>query len=100
MSTMGDRVRQVRNERGWTQKELAKRAKVKQSVISALENGQPGTPFIVEIADALGVNVYWLRKGRGPKLLSKFQELTKDLSEGEQGLVDAYVALLRAGKAA
>lgn len=97
---MGQRVRQVRIERGWAQPELARRAKVKQSVISAIENGQPGTPFIVEIADALGVSVYWLRSKRGPKNLTEWQDFGKDLSEAEQEAVKAHVRYLRASKVA
>jgi len=97
---MAERARQVRKERGWTQPELARRAGVRQSVISAIENGQPGTPFIVEIADALGVSVYWLRSKRGPKYLTKWQEIGMDLSEAEQELVAAHIKFIRAGKAA
>ncbi len=98
---MGDRVRQVRKERGWTQKDLAKRAKVPQSSVSNLETGgHKGSPDIVEIATALGVSVYWLRNYRGPKLLSRWQELSLDLTPAEQQAMDAYIQFLRAGKVA
>lgn len=101
MSALGDRVRQIRKERGWTQMQLAKKAKIPQSSVSTLESGsQKGSPHIVEIALALGVNVYWLRSGRGPKLLTKWQEIGQDLSEAEQDLVERYLQLLRAGKVA
>lgn len=101
MSALGERVRQVRKERGWTQEVLAKKARVPQSSISMLESGSHrGSPHIVEIADALGVNVYWLRKGRGPKYLTKWQELRQDLSEAELDHLEAYIRLMRAGKVA
>lgn len=101
MSALGDRVRQVREEKGWTQKRLAEKARVPQSSISNLEIGKhKGSPHIVEIANALGVNVYWLRSGRGPKLLTKWQETVQDLTEVEQDLVERYLQLLRAGKVA
>lgn len=101
MSALGDRVRQVRKERGWTQTELAKRAKIPQSSVSNLETGgHAGSPNIVEVALALGVSVYWLRNGKGPKYLTDLQELALDLSEPEQQAVAAYIKFLRAGKVA
>jgi transcriptional regulator with XRE-family HTH domain len=101
MTALGDRVRQVREERGWTQTELAKRAKIPQSSISTLESGQTkGSPHIVEIALALGVSVYWLRSNRGPKSLTQWQQLGLDLTEPEQQAVQAYIQFLRAGKVA
>jgi transcriptional regulator with XRE-family HTH domain len=35
---IGKRIQQLREERGWTQQELAQKAAVKQPVISRLEN--------------------------------------------------------------
>lgn len=101
MSALGDRVRQLRKERGWTQTQLAKRAKVPQSSVSTMETGnQKGSPHIVQIAIALEVSVYWLVSGRGPKFLTKWQELGNDLSPAEQNAVEAYIQFLRAGKVA
>lgn len=101
MSALGDRVRQVRLERGWTQKELARRARIPQSSVSTLETGgQKGSPHIVEVALALGVSVYWLRSNKGPKILTRWQEIGLDLSEPEQDAVAAYIQFIRAGKVA
>jgi transcriptional regulator with XRE-family HTH domain len=53
------RIRELREARGWTQIELAKRAAVRQATISAIEAGQTsGIDFDVleRLADALAVD--------------------------------------------
>lgn len=54
------RLRRLRQAKGWTQVELAKKARVTQALISQLEAGEKATPSIVHIlriAKALGVTV-------------------------------------------
>jgi phage repressor protein C with HTH and peptisase S24 domain len=70
MASIGDRVRTTREERGWSQAELARRAGtgVSQRTISNLEtNRNQSSRQLVSIARALGVNPIWLESGRGPK---------------------------------
>ena len=53
-------IRELRLKRGWSQSELARRAGVKQSIISYIENGKTKNPRIdtlSAIATALGVPV-------------------------------------------
>jgi transcriptional regulator with XRE-family HTH domain len=54
------RLRRFRQARGWTQVELAKKARVTQALISQLEAGKKASPSVVplmRIAKALGVTV-------------------------------------------
>lgn len=65
----GDNViRELRQKRGWTQTELARKAGVKQSVLSYIESGKTKHPRIdtlSAIASALGVSVQKLLKKAG-----------------------------------
>ena len=54
------RLRRLREANGWTQVELAKKARVTQALISQLEAGKKASPSVVpllRIARALGVTV-------------------------------------------
>ena len=56
------RLRQARAEKGWTQPELARRAKVATATVNQAETGRR-VPFVVsqqKIARALGVPREWL----------------------------------------
>ena len=68
--TVGQRVREIRKERGFTQDGLAKLVGVKQETVSQLENGKSKeTRLIASFAKALKVNSYWLETGKGDKYL-------------------------------
>lgn len=63
-SGWGDVVRRLREERGWTQAQLAQRAGLDQSQVSKIEGGaREGATFetVGKIADALGVGTDYLR---------------------------------------
>lgn len=54
------RLRRFRQAKGWTQVELAKKARVTQALVSQLESGKKGSPSVVpllRIAKALGVTL-------------------------------------------
>ncbi len=64
MATLGENLKALRKARKLTQKELAKKSGVKQSVISDLETGTAKTTgSILELANALGVTAEELKKG-------------------------------------
>lgn len=64
MATLGENLKTVRKAKKMTQKELAQKSGVKQSVISDLETGNAkSTGSILELASALGVTAEELRKG-------------------------------------
>jgi len=64
MSTLGENLKRIRKAKKITQKELAQKSGVKQSVISDLETGNAkSTGSILELASALGVTAEELKKG-------------------------------------
>jgi phage repressor protein C with HTH and peptisase S24 domain len=72
MKTLADRVKEERESRDWSQKELAFRAKVSQSTVGNLEAGINLDPRkLPEIAQALGLNPMWCKTGKGEKYAQK-----------------------------
>ena len=68
METLGKRVARAREERQpkMSQEDLAKAAGLSQQAVQQLETGKVQRPrFLVEIAEALGVELQWLRTGKG-----------------------------------
>lgn len=64
MSTLGDNLKAIRKAKSMTQKQLASKAGIKQSVISELETGvAKSTGSILELAKALGVSAEELKTG-------------------------------------
>lgn len=64
MATLGKNLKAIRKAKKMTQKELAQKSGVKQSVISDLETGNAkSTGSILELANALGVTAEELKKG-------------------------------------
>ncbi len=76
METLGERVAFAREQKGWTQKQLAERVRrcnpalgTKQSTIHSLEEGSVERPrYLRELAIVLDVNENWLLTGEGPML--------------------------------
>lgn len=56
---LGRRVRALRNERGWTQEELAARAKKHPTYIGGIERGErnPTLTVLAGIARAFGISL-------------------------------------------
>ena len=56
--SLRDRLKELREAKGWTQAQLAARAKVERSTIQNIESGRVQRPnSLAHIADALGVQV-------------------------------------------
>ena len=62
MVELADRLRELRQERGWTQGRVAERLGVTPSVISAYENGirQPSYEVLIKLARLYGVTSDYL----------------------------------------
>ena len=72
MTTLGENLKSIRKAKKMTQKELAQKSGVKQSVISDLETGNAkSTGSILELASALGVTAEELKKGVLPSDLNE-----------------------------
>lgn len=70
MSTLAERLREAREDKGVTQEDLADAAGVSKQAVSKIENGgtlKPAMSTMEPIARLLGVNVRWLVDGKSPK---------------------------------
>lgn len=65
MPTIGDRIKEAREHRRWTQERLAQETKISKGFLSEVENnkGGIGADYILRIANALGVSLDYLLRG-------------------------------------
>lgn len=80
---LGNRVRQLRKTKGWTQDQLAAAAGVSKSFVSEVETGasQPRGPVLVKIAAALQASIDYLMTGQEPAAqAAKPVEIPKELA--------------------
>lgn len=81
VASLGSRIVELRNRRGWNQKELARRADLRPARLSTLELGvkRPRLEEFVRIADALEISLdeLWSVKRQAPRpdTLDLIQEL-------------------------
>lgn len=64
--TLGARIAECREVRGWKQKKLAQEASISVTFLSEVENDRrmPGSGVVLQIANALGVSIDYLLAGR------------------------------------
>ena len=75
--SVGERVRALREERGWSQTELGVRSGVEQTIISRMERGRMSNPShraIAALASALGVTAEALVGQEPPRTASLASE--------------------------
>lgn len=86
---MGDRIKELREEKGWKQEKLASESGTSKSYISLLEANQRYKDTSVyklkSVADALGTSVDYLISGRSPFV---------DINEIDPELKEIYMELL------
>jgi transcriptional regulator with XRE-family HTH domain len=65
MPTVGDRIRDVREHRRWTQDRLAEETDISKGFLSDVENNKRNisSEYLLRIANALGASVDYLLKG-------------------------------------
>lgn len=92
------KMRELRQVRGWRQKDLGDRIGMTQSVISDIERGnsQPSFSQAVKIASELGVLIDQLvvRDGKSPKQ-RQIDALVAELAEVQDSIKAAQKALLK-----
>lgn len=99
MATLGENLKKIRKAKKMTQKELAQKSGVKQSVISDLETGNAkSTGSILELANALGVTAEELKKGIAPNFDNNVVSITSNklipvLSWVQAGIMTSVEAL-------
>jgi transcriptional regulator with XRE-family HTH domain len=73
MSTVGDRIREVREARGWTQEKLAGAAKISKSFLSEVENKGKNISLdlLLRVATALDTSIEYLATGGGDEAKSR-----------------------------
>jgi transcriptional regulator with XRE-family HTH domain len=73
MSTVGERIREVREARGWTQEELAEAAKISKSFLSEVETKGKNISLdlLLRVATALDASVEYLATGGGDEAKSR-----------------------------
>lgn len=101
----GARLKQLRKQRHWTQKELAARVDIRFQLLNKYESGQhiPPAETLISLADALDTTVDHLLTGNpvdesplaNSKLFKRFKAL-EDFSEEDQAtvikVIDAMIA--------
>ena len=102
---ISDRIRQLRQERRWTQAELGDKVGVHQKQVSAYERGVnvPSTDILIKLAEAFDVTLDYLAfeaKGAPGKLNIQDRELLRrfemvdTLSEKEKNLAKEILDLV------
>jgi transcriptional regulator with XRE-family HTH domain len=91
---LADEVLSLRLQKGWSQSELARRAKTKQANISKLESGlaNPTVKSLQKIGKALGVELkirYGEEKSKKPKVYRVYIPIIiQETAWGKRGTVD------------
>jgi len=99
---MGRRIAELRQERGWTQKELAEHAGLSVTFLSEVENGRRNisSGMLLRIADALDTIMDYLARGAHaeprPRALLKFPPELSDAAEKQGWSYGQTRALLQA----
>lgn len=73
MDTIGQRIKEVRNNIGYTQEKFASELNLKQQTIAVFELGKrnPSERTISDICEKFNVNEDWLRTGEGEMLVQR-----------------------------
>lgn len=89
MATVGERIKEVREARDWTQEKLAKEAGISKSFLSEVENQGKniGLEVLLNIAHALGASLEYLATGQGEEpIVRKSIEIPVELSRAAEEL--------------
>lgn len=108
VASMGPRLKQLRKQKGWTQKELATRVKIRFSQLNKYESGLHAPPLdkLVELAEVLETGVDYLLTGsrtdgvplHNTRLLERFKALEGFDAEDREAvlkLIDAMIVKRR-----
>ena len=97
--TISDRIKQLRQERGWTQSELGEQLHVHQKQISSYERGVnlPSTEILIKMAEVFNVTLDYLAfesQGQSAKINIQDRELLRRF-EAVDPLPEPYRVMAR-----
>jgi transcriptional regulator with XRE-family HTH domain len=86
--TIGERIKCVRTEKGFTQQKFADALGLKRNTVGGYEIGTvvPSDRTIIDICDKFHVNEDWLRFGEGDMFVSRTRE--EEIAEFMGALID------------
>ena len=93
MPTVGDRIREIREELGWTLEELAEKSKVSKGFLSEVETSKRdiSSGYLLRVANAMGASLDYLLRGDETGLKkNKPVEIPPELSDAAQQLRLTY----------
>jgi transcriptional regulator with XRE-family HTH domain len=100
----GKRVKELRKQHGWTQKDLAAKVDVRFSVLNKYESGihVPPVDKLIELAEIFGTSVDYLLTGNeleetplhNHRLLGRFKELQQLRAEDQETAIKLLDAMI------
>lgn len=99
MASAGDRIREIREELGWTLDTVADKTGISKGFLSDVETGKRdiSSEYLLKIADAMGASVDYLLRGETSASASAKQkpvQIPPELSEAAQQLKLSYAQTL------
>jgi transcriptional regulator with XRE-family HTH domain len=79
-TTIGERIKEAREAKGWKPADLARALKLSAASISQLESGKSGAPSadtLLKMRDK-GLNPDYIMRAKGPRLLDDIEQRLKD----------------------
>jgi transcriptional regulator with XRE-family HTH domain len=103
---VGDRIRNLRKERGWSQEKLGEKADLHHTYVGAVERGEKNASIdtLDKIADAMGIemaDLFTIKKGKldVDRLRAYIIEEVRESSPGMLKLIAALIQTARSEKA-
>ena len=95
MASVGDRIREIREELGLTLEKLADKTGISKGFLSDVETGKRdiSSEYLLKIADAVGASLDYLLRGENStssSIRQKPVEIPSELSEAAQQLKLSY----------
>src|SRR2546423_1134076 len=94
MPTIGDRIKEIREELGWTQEKLADESKISKGFLSDVENNKRdiSATNVLKIANAMGASLEYLLRGEESKQKEKREpeQIPAELSKAAEELNLSY----------
>jgi len=94
MPSVGDRIREIRDARKFTQDQLAEKARISKGFLSEVENGKRNvsSEYLLRIANSLGASVDYLLRGTTELPNANKEPITipSELSEAAERLNLSY----------